>query len=123
MAKVSLSLHLNLILNLIRIENVSATLLSQFGAFYTGNLTSSTRLNYEADMNDQGFVAAMTGRGNEMWYLPPGAHSQNVNDQAITQTAEVSMWGYGLLDYILSDFPPWIALLLVPCKTIRRPEA
>jgi hypothetical protein len=46
--------------------------------------------------------------GSEMWYLPPGAaFFQNVNDQAITQTADgVNVGGMDLLDYMtLGDFP------------------
>jgi hypothetical protein len=45
---------------------------------------------------------------SEMWYLPPGAaFFQNVNDQAITQTADgVNVGGMDLLDYMtLGDFP------------------
>lgn len=40
-----------------------------------------------------------------MWYLPPGAaFFQNVNDQAITQTAEgVNVGGMDLLDYMTLD--------------------
>lgn len=41
-----------------------------------------------------------------MWYLPPGAtFFQNVNDQAITQTAEgVQVGGYDLLDYMVESY-------------------
>jgi hypothetical protein len=59
-------------------------------------------------MNDQMFGSNDWGNGNEMWYLPPGAaFFQNVNDNAITQTAEgVNVGGMDLLDYMtLGDFP------------------
>jgi hypothetical protein len=42
---------------------------------------------------------------NEMWYHPPGAEFfHNVNDSAITQTADgVNVGGMDLLDYMTLD--------------------
>jgi hypothetical protein len=58
-----------------------------------------------ADMSDVFGGTADWNSGNEMWYLPPGAaFFQNVNDSAITQTAEgVNVGGMDLLDYMTLD--------------------
>jgi hypothetical protein len=80
------------------------------GAFYPGTpYSQAPGSTYGPDMTDQMFGGANDwSSGNEMWYLPPGAaFFQNVNDQAITQTAEgVNVGGMDLLDYMtLGDFP------------------
>ncbi|KAH8672519.1 hypothetical protein BGZ60DRAFT_469039 [Tricladium varicosporioides] len=57
------------------------------------------------DMTDFLGAGSDWNGSNEMWYLPPGAaFFQNVNDQAITQTADgVNINGMDLLDYMTLD--------------------
>lgn len=92
------------------VDNVSATPFDlNSGAFYASTpYGQAPGSSYGADINDQVFGGNEWGNGNEMWYLPPGAaFFQNVNDNAITQTAEgVNVGGMDLLDYMtLGDFP------------------
>lgn len=92
--------------------NVSATPydLNQ-GAFYPGTpYSQAPGSTFGGDTTDTMFgggEGADWNSGSEMWYLPPGAaFFQNVNDQAITQTADgVNVGGMDLLDYMtLGDF-------------------
>ncbi|KAG9237708.1 hypothetical protein BJ875DRAFT_481011 [Amylocarpus encephaloides] len=57
------------------------------------------------DMSDVFGNTGDWGGGSEVWYLPPGAaFFQNVNDSAITQTADgVNVGGMDLLDYMTLD--------------------
>lgn len=91
--------------------NVSATPydLNQ-GSFFPGTpYSQAPGSTYGGDTTDTAFGADSDwNNGSEMWYLPPGAaFFQNVNDQAITQTADgVNVGGMDLLDYMtLGDFP------------------
>jgi hypothetical protein len=79
------------------------------GPFFAGTpYSQAPGSTYGADINEVFGGAGDWNGGNEMWYLPPGAaFFQNVNDQAITQTAEgVNVGGMDLLDYMtLDNFP------------------
>jgi hypothetical protein len=76
------------------------------GAFYSASTPYSQAPGsaYGNDLSTDIFGGDFSG-GNEMWYLPPGAaFFQNVNEQAITQTAEgVNVGGMDLLDYMALD--------------------
>jgi len=92
--------------------NVSATPfdLNQGAFFPTTPYSQAPVSTFGTDISDPGFGGGSDWNGgNEMWYLPPGAaFFQNVNDQAITQTAEgVNVGGMDLLEYMAMDqFPP-----------------
>jgi hypothetical protein len=96
------------------IDNVSATPFDMNpSTLYNGTpYTQAPGAAYDAaPLNEDLFSTNDSnywGAGDEMWYLPPGAaFFQNVNDQAITQTAEgVNVGGMDLLDYMtIGDFP------------------
>ena len=76
--------------------------------FYPGAPYNLTPGGSQYNSAEQVYSAGSEWSGtNEMWYLPPGAaFFQNVNDQAITQTAEgVQVGGMDLLDYMTLDYP------------------
>ncbi|KAF4631749.1 hypothetical protein G7Y89_g6391 [Cudoniella acicularis] len=92
--------------------NVSATPFDlNTGAFFGAStpFSQAPGSNYSGvaqnDMTDVFGPGSDWNSANEMWYLPPGAaFFQNVNDQAITQTAEgVNVGGMDLLDYMTLD--------------------
>lgn len=74
-------------------------------------MTPSGSNTYASPNGNDSNTNAFTNAGDwsstdQMWYLPPGAtFFQNVNDQAITQTAEgVQVGGYDLLDYMVESY-------------------
>ncbi|KAM3084475.1 zinc finger transcriptional activator [Clarireedia jacksonii] len=90
--------------------NVSATPYDvNQGDFYVGNnYNHSQGVPFNSDLNHLFGVGDnndWVGGNDEMWYLPPGpAFYQDLNNQAITQTADgVNVGGMDLLDYMTLD--------------------
>jgi hypothetical protein len=90
--------------------NVSATPYDvNQGDFYAGNHYNHAQgAPFSSDLNQLfggGGNNDWVGGNDEMWYLPPGpAFYQDLNNQAITQTADgVNVGGMDLLDYMTLD--------------------
>lgn len=90
--------------------NVSATPYDvNQGDFYAGNHYNQAQgVPFGSDINQLFGVGSnndWVGGSDEMWYLPPGpAFYQDLNNQAITQTADgVNVGGMDLLDYMTLD--------------------